>query len=142
VPQGRFLFSGTIYENLTFFTDKMSADLDKRVEEAIETACAQFVWSLPDGLQTPLNEGGAGLSEGQMQRLAVARAILSDRKILLLDEATSALDGETETKLLENIRALQDKTCLIVTHRPAALAIADRILNVEKGTIEEKVNEI
>ena len=98
------------------------------------------MWSLPEGLQTPLNEGGAGLSEGQMQRLAVARAILSDRPVLLLDEATSALDGETETKLLENIRALQDKTCLIVTHRPAALAIADRILNVEKGVIEEKIN--
>ena len=70
-----------------------------------------------------------------MQRLAVARAILSERPILLLDEATSALDGETEKRLLENIRSLSGKTCLIVTHRPAALDIADHVLNVEEGKI-------
>lgn len=137
VPQGKFLFSGTIYENLTFFTD-LSGDIEKRIEEAIKVACAEFVWELPQGLQTPLTEGGGGLSEGQMQRLAVARAILSDRPILLLDEATSALDSETETRLLENVRKLKDKTCLIVTHRPAALEIADRILAVENGKIVEK----
>ena len=73
-----------------------------------------------------------------MQRLAVARAILSNRQILLLDEATSALDGETEKKLLQNIKALNDKTCLIVTHRPAALEIADNILLVENGKITIK----
>lgn len=137
VPQGKFLFSGTIYENLTFFTDGSDTDLSEKVKNAIEIACAQFVWDLPQGLQTPLGENGVGLSEGQMQRLAVARAILSDRPILLLDEATSALDGETECRLLENIRALKDKTCLIVTHRPAALAIADRVLVVENGKIIE-----
>ncbi len=137
VPQGKFLFSGTIYENLTFFTGEAS-DMEKRIEEAIKVACAEFVWELPQGLQTPLTEGGGGLSEGQMQRLAVARAILSNRPILLLDEATSALDGETEIRLLENVRNLKDKTCLIVTHRPAALAIADRILAVENGKIVEK----
>ncbi len=138
VPQGKFLFSGTIYENLTFFTDKSETDLSERVKRALQIACADFVWELPQGLETPLGENGVGLSEGQMQRLAVARAILSDRPILLLDEATSALDGETECRLLENIRALQNKTCLIVTHRPAALAIADRILVVENGKIQEK----
>lgn len=138
VPQGNFLFSGTIYENLTFFADKKeNEDLNIRVEKALQTACAEFVYELPQGLQTPLNENGGGLSEGQTQRLAVARAILSDRPILLLDEATSALDGETESRLLENIRALKDKTCLIVTHRPAALNIADRILTVEDGKIIE-----
>lgn len=137
VPQGKFLFSGTIYENLTFFTD-FSGDIEKRIKTAIKASCAEFVWELPQGLQTPLTEGGGGLSEGQMQRLAVARAILSDRPILLLDEATSALDSETETKLLENVRNLKDKTCLIVTHRPAALEIADRILAVENGKIVEK----
>ena len=138
VPQGNFLFSGTIYENLTFFADKKeNEDLNIRVEKALQTACAEFVYELPQGLQTPLNENGGGLSEGQTQRLAVARAILSDRPILLLDEATSALDGETESRLLENIRALKDKTCLIVTHRPAALNIADRILTVENGKIIE-----
>ena len=137
VPQGKFLFSGTIYENLTFFTD-LSGDIEERIKTAIKAACAEFVWELPQGLQTPLTEGGGGLSEGQMQRLAVARAILSDRPILLLDEATSALDSQTETRLLENVRNLKDKTCLIVTHRPAALAIADRILSVENGKIVEK----
>ena len=137
VPQGKFLFSGTIYENLTFFAGEGS-DMEERLKEALEVACAQFVWDLPQGLQTPLTEGGGGLSEGQMQRLAVARAILSNRPILLLDEATSALDCETEIKLLENVRKLKDKTCLIVTHRPAALAIADRILAVENGKIIEK----
>ena len=138
VPQGNFLFSGTIYENLTFFADKKeNEDLNIRVEKALQTACAEFVYELPQGLQTPLNENGGGLSEGQTQRLAVARAILSDRPILLLDEATSALDGETESRLLENIRALKDKTCLIVTHRPAALNIADRILTVENSKIIE-----
>lgn len=139
VPQGKFLFSGTIYENLTFFTDvEGKENIEERIKTALQVACANFVWDLPQGLQTSLTEGGGGLSEGQMQRLAVARAILSDRPILLLDEATSALDSETEKRLLENVRALKDKTCLIVTHRPAALAIADRILSVENGRIIEK----
>jgi ATP-binding cassette subfamily B protein len=133
VPQGNFLFSGTIYENLTFFTDAPITDEDLR--QAITTACAEFVYDLPDGLNTRLAEGGEGLSEGQLLRLAVARAVLSKRPILLLDEATSALDAETEKKLLENIQTLTNKTCLIVTHRPAALDIADRILNVEDKKI-------
>ena len=136
VPQGNFLFSGTIYENLTFFTtDKNDPSISDRLKMAVDAACADFVWELPEGLETKLNEGGAGLSEGQLQRLAIARALLSDRSILLLDEATSALDGETEKQVLENIKNLNGKTCLIVTHRPAALAIADRILHVEDGQI-------
>lgn len=134
VPQGNFLFSGTIYENLTFFVEE-SEITEEKLANALKTACAEFVWELPDGVQTVLREDGAGLSEGQMQRLAVARAILSERPILLLDEATSALDGETEKRLLENIRSLSGKTCLIVTHRPAALDIADHVLNVEEGKI-------
>lgn len=139
VPQGNFLFSGTIYENLVFFADESdSQNMDERIERALKVACAEFVWDLPQGLQTVLGESGGGLSEGQTQRLAVARAILSDRPILLLDEATSALDGETESRLLENVRALQNKTCLIVTHRPAALSIADCILNIEKGKFSQK----
>lgn len=139
VPQGRFLFSGTIYENLTFFAEERDhARLQEKVKQALEVACAEFVWELPQGLETPLGEGGAGLSEGQTQRLAVARAVLSERPILLLDEATSALDGDTERKLLENIKKLKDKTCLIVTHRPAALAIADCVLTIENGKVTEK----
>ncbi len=139
VPQGHFLFSGTIYENLTFFAKETNENvLREKVKKAVETACAEFVWDLPQGLDTPLGESGAGLSEGQTQRLAVARALVSDRPILLLDEATSALDSQTERRLLENIRALQNKTCLIVTHRPAAIEIADCILCIENGKIVEK----
>ncbi len=136
VPQGNFLFSGSIKENLLFFMeDKDGLETNEKIRNALKIACADFVWDLPNGLQTTLSEGGGGLSEGQMQRLAVARAILSDRPILLLDEATSALDEETERALLENIRNLKDKTCLIVTHRPAALEIANHIIKVENGKI-------
>ena len=139
VPQGNFLFSGTIYENLTFFMgEEEKTHLDEKISRALKIACAEFVYDLPKGLQTPLTESGGGLSEGQTQRLAVARAILCNRPILLLDEATSALDSETESKMLENIKQLKDVTCLIVTHRPAALAIANRIVAVEKGKIEER----
>ena len=132
VPQGNFLFSGTIYENLIFFAGNAN---EKAIEQALRTACADFVFELPDGLQTQLGEKGVGLSEGQMQRLAIARAILCDRPILLLDEATSALDCATEKQLLENVKSLQNKTCLMVTHRPAALEIADVILQLENGEI-------
>ena len=138
VPQGNFLFSGTIYENLTFFApNKNAEDMSEKIHSALKTACADFVFALPQGLDTLLTERGEGLSEGQLQRLAVARAILSERPILLLDEATSALDTETERVMLENIKGLNAKTCLIVTHRPAALSIADSILHVENGKIEK-----
>lgn len=138
VPQGNFLFSGTIYENLTFFIEeKDETALNEKLRNALQTACAEFVYDLPKGLHTELFEKGEGLSEGQMQRLAIARAILSERPVLLLDEATSALDGETERKILENIRNLKNKTCFIVTHRSAALAISDRIFVVEDGKIRE-----
>ena len=136
VPQGNFLFSGTIYENLNFFAPETTPEQQKEdIANALKIACAEFVYDLPQGLETPLLEKGAGLSEGQLQRLAVARAILSKRPILLLDEATSALDSETEKKLLENIKGLQGKTCLIVTHRPAALQIADRVFYIDNGKI-------
>lgn len=139
VPQGNFLFTGTIYENLAFFSSETDeAALREKIDGALRRACAEFVYELPNGLETRLGERGCGLSEGQLQRLAVARALASERPVLLLDEATSALDGETEKRLLENIRRETGKTCLIVTHRPAALEIADRVLLVEDGRIEEK----
>lgn len=138
VPQGNFLFSGTIYENLTFFSNETDKEvLNRKIATALKVACAEFVLDLPQGLETLLTENGGGLSEGQLQRLAVARALVSDRPILLLDESTSALDGETERKLLENIKNLQGKTCLIVTHRPTALEIADRILRLENGKLND-----
>ena len=139
VPQGNFLFSGTIYENLAFFSqEKDETVLKEKMISALKSACAEFVLDLPQGLDTVLTEGGAGLSEGQLQRLSMARALLSDRPILLLDEATSALDAETETRLIENLSKLNDKTCILVTHRPKALEIADKILHIENGQVVEK----
>ena len=139
VPQGNFLFSGTVYENLTYFyPEKDSLPSDEEIKEALQAACAEFVWELPQKLDTSLLERGGGLSEGQLQRLAIARALLSKRPVLLLDEATSALDRQTEKALLDHVKNLQGKTCLIVTHRPAALAYADQIWNVENGKIERK----
>lgn len=90
-----------------------------------------------DDLDAVLGERGSGLSEGQTQRLAIARAVFSDCPVLLLDESTSALDAETEEQLLKNLRGLTDRTVIIVTHRPAALAICDRVLRfTEEGGCE------
>ena len=128
VPQGNQLMSGTIRQVVTFAApEKM--EQEEQIRHALAIACAdQFVAELPDGLDTLLGERGTGLSEGQMQRIAIARAIFSDRPILLLDEATSALDEQTEAKLLDNLRSMTDKTVIIVTHRPAALDITDKII--------------
>ena len=134
VPQGNFLLSGTIRENLLFFTNREISD--EEIYAALKIAQAEFVFDFPDGLEKMLSERGVGLSEGQQQRLTIARALLSDRPVLLLDEATSALDGETEKKLLEGIKLLENKTCILVTHRPAALALADRVYRILDGNVE------
>ncbi|MBR3700419.1 MAG: ABC transporter ATP-binding protein [Clostridiales bacterium] len=126
VPQGNKLMSGTVRE-IVSFADKSSSSDDARINEALKIACADsFIGELDNGIDTVLGERGTGLSEGQMQRIAIARAIFSEASILVLDEATSALDDATEKKLLENLRALTDKTVIIVTHRAAALEICDR----------------
>jgi len=126
VPQGNHLMSGTIREVVTFNAPQEEGQ-DERIHRALTIACAeQFVSELPMGLDTQLGERGAGLSEGQMQRIAIARAIFSQPPILLLDEATSSLDAETEKQVLENLRQMTDETVVIVTHRPAALAICDK----------------
>lgn len=135
VPQGNFLFSGTIKENLTFFAEGEVSE--EKIKDALVCAQADFVYELPEGLSTSLKEQGGGLSEGQLQRLAIARALLSDRPVLLLDEATSALDEKTEKQVLQNIKNRKGQTCLIVTHRPAALQVADGVLHVEGGALEE-----
>ena len=125
VPQGNMLFSGTIRENLLFFAPKDTSD--GTIARALETACAKdFIDELTDGVDTVIGENGVGLSEGQIQRLSVARAVLSGAPVLLLDEATSALDEPTEAKMLANLKALQNRTCIIVTHKRAALAICNR----------------
>lgn len=128
VPQGNLLMNGTIRSVVTF-ADPLQEKNEERIRRALEIACGEFVYELPEGLDTALGERGAGLSEGQMQRLAIARAIFSENPVLLLDEATSALDGETEKKLLENLRNMTDKTVIIVTHRMAALQVCDREVN-------------
>ncbi len=127
VPQGNHLMSGTIRDAITGFTDGNTVD-EVLLQRSLEIACADFVEELPDGLEAKLGERGVGLSEGQLQRLAIARAIYSNRPILLLDEATSALDETTEKRLLANLQAMTNKTVLIITHRPAALEICDQIV--------------
>lgn len=131
VPQGNMLMSGTIREAICLSDKPGSKRDDARVEAASHAACAdEFIAKLPNGLETTLGEKGAGLSEGQMQRLAVARAVYSNAPVLLLDECTSALDEATERKMLSRLRAL-NKTVLIVTHRPAALAVCDQAIGME-----------
>ncbi len=129
VPQGNQLMSGTIRE-IVAFADKADMQNDERIYQALRIACAyDFVAELDSGIDTLLGERGTGLSEGQMQRIAIARAIYSESPILLLDEATSALDSDTEKMLLQNLRNMTDKTVVIVTHRPAALEICDRVID-------------
>ena len=113
VPQGHGIFSGSVLENLRM-ADKNATE--KEMEEALQIACADvFVKRLCNGINTIVGENGAGLSEGQCQRIAIARAVLSKAPVILLDEATSALDMETERKILDNITKLKDRTCLLYT---------------------------
>ena len=129
VPQGNTLMSGTIRDNLRL--GKLDAT-DEEMEEALKKSCAEFVLELPDGLNTYCSETGGGLSEGQAQRIAIARALLRDRGIMLFDEATSALDPDTERQLLKNILASHDRTVIFITHRPAVVDYCDQTLMIEK----------
>ncbi len=128
VPQGNLVLSGTIRENISLCDDSIND------EEIIKAAKAAEIYDLieamPEGLDTVLAERGAGISEGQIQRISIARALLTDAPILLLDEATSALDEETETRVLNNIKNMSDKTVLFVTHRNTSLKVCDRIVHV------------
>lgn len=127
VPQGNTLMSGTIRDNLRL--GKLDASEDE-MRAALEESCAGFVFDLPNGLETVCSEHGGGLSEGQAQRISVARALLRDRSVMLFDEATSALDPETERQLLHNILARNDKTVIFITHRLAVVDYCDRILKL------------
>ncbi|UQX02049.1 thiol reductant ABC exporter subunit CydD [Streptomyces sp. RerS4] len=132
VPQRPHLFAGTIAENVRLARPGAG---DADVEAALRDAGAwEFVAALPGGVLTPLGEGGVGLSAGQRQRLALARAFLADRPVLLLDEPTAALDGETEAAVVDAVRRLAvGRTVLLVVHRPALLAVADRVVAVAEG---------
>ena len=127
VPQGNTLLSGTLRENLGLGSPKAT---DEQMKEALRAACADFVDELPDGLNTHFSEQGGGLSEGQAQRIAIARALLRPGSIMLLDEATSALDADTERKVLENILKEHQCTVIFVTHRPAVVDYCDQVLSL------------
>lgn len=138
VPQGNQLLSGTI-RDIVSFGDPCKAQDDAGILRALRIACAEdFVQKLEKGLDTMLGEHGQGLSEGQMQRIAIARAVFSEHPILMLDEATSALDEATAQQLLENLRRMTDKTVLMVTHRTDQTDFFDRELSFSKDGIRQK----
>ncbi len=137
VPQGNTILSGTIADNLRMVREDAS---DEQIIDALKTACIwEFVEKLPDGINARLGEKGKGVSEGQAQRIAIARAVLKDAPVLLLDEATSALDVTTERKVLRNIMQYHpNKTIIITSHRPSVLSMCRRIY----GVVETQVVEL
>ena len=136
VPQGNTLFSGTIEDNLRYGNFEAT---EEEIYEALKNACAlDFVNELENGIETVIGEKATGISEGQAQRLAIARSFLRKKPILILDEATSALDPETEVSVLKSVKSLPHKpTCIIITHRPSALNICHRIIRLEKGHLKQ-----
>ena len=129
VPQGNMVLSGTVKDNITLCNPDV--DEERLINAAKAAEIYDYISSLPDGFDTVLSERGAGLSEGQIQRISIARALLTEAPILLLDEATSALDETTETRVLENIKAMSAKTVVFITHRNTSLKVCDRIIRVE-----------
>ncbi len=136
VPQGNTILSGTIADNMRLIREDAS---DEEIIEALKIACAwPFVEKLPDGINSLVRERGRGLSEGQAQRLAIARAILKEAPVLLLDEATSALDIQTEREVLRNIiQEKPNKTCIVTTHRPSVLSMCSRVYQVAGKEIQQ-----
>lgn len=135
VPQDHVIFSGTIAETMRLAKPEAT---EEEIYEALRLACAEdFVRKLPEGIHCRLKERGGSLSVGQNQRLAIARAILTDAPILLLDEVTSALDMETEEKVLANIASLKNKTCILSTHRPSVLSLCSHIYRIKETHLEE-----
>lgn len=129
VPQGNMVLSGTVKDNITLCNPDV--DEERLINAAKAAEIYDYISSLPDGFDTVLSERGAGLSEGQIQRISIARALLTEAPVLLLDEATSALDETTETRVLENIKAMSAKTVVFITHRNTSLKVCDRIIRVE-----------
>ena len=136
VPQGKFILSGTIKENITFVNPKAT---EEEIHEALRVSdCENFIKELPEGLETQIGERGGNLSEGQLQRIALARAVVSGAPILILDEITSSLDSKTEEEVLKNIKNLKNRTCIIVTHRNSISKICDKEFLVENRVIKER----
>lgn len=140
VPQGNTLLSGTVEENLRMVKEDAT---EEEIVQALKTACAwDFVQKLEGGIHGRLGERGRGISEGQAQRIAIARAVLRDAPVLLLDEATSALDVETERQVLRNIvRQNPNKTCIVTTHRPSVLGLCQRVYRVMETRVRELTEE-
>lgn len=140
VPQGNTVFSGTVADNMRMLKPDAT---DDEIIEALKLACAyDFVMKLPLGIYNHVGEHGGGFSEGQAQRLAIARAVLSDAPVLLLDEATSALDVATERKVLKNIMGYnKKKTCILTTHRPSVLGVCNRVYRISDFKIEQMKHE-
>ena len=136
VPQGNTILSGTIAENMRIVKEDAT---DEEIIACLKSACAwEFVERMPLGINSPVGERGKGLSEGQAQRIAIARALLRDAPVLLLDEATSALDVTTERNVLRNImQDHQERTCIVTTHRPSVLGICQRVYGVQGGKVRE-----
>lgn len=135
VPQDNMLFSGSVRENITLLNKSAS---DEQIENALKIACAdEFVKALPFGLDTLLGEDGSGISQGQAQRLAIARAILSGRKILLMDEATSSLDAKTERRFIENLKSVKGLTVLFITHREEVLRGCTSLIEITNGELRQ-----
>ncbi len=135
VPQGNMIFSGTLRDNVAFIKRDAS---EKEIATALEISCAdEFISQLPKGIDTVVGENGMGLSEGQVQRIAIARAIIANAPILLLDEATSALDEETERKVLNNLSQIKDITLIIISHKKSALTICNRKIKIKDKRIIE-----
>ena len=130
IPQGNSLISGTIRDNLLMGNPTAT---EEQMMNALHIACADYVRELPMGIDTELSEQGGGLSEGQAQRIAIARSILRPGSILILDEITSALDEETEQELLRRLTSSHTgKTLIFVTHRPAIMQYCNRVLKIER----------
>lgn len=140
VPQGNTILSGTIAENMRMVKEDAS---DEEIVDALKIACAwEFVSKIPGGINGKLGEQGKGISEGQAQRIAIARAVLRDSPILLLDEATSALDVNTERQVLQNIiKQRPNKTCIVSTHRPSVLSMCSRIYKVTEQAFTELTDD-
>ena len=128
------ILSGTVRDNITFADEN---PVEEKVLRAVKLAqLSEAVEKMPKGLDTVLGEKGHGLSEGQVQRIAIARALYYDSPVLLLDEATSALDIHTEEKLLSNLKQMTDKTCIVVSHRKEVMDACDKTYILQDGTLD------